>query len=707
MYFHRYKTIFCVLALFIQTFPSAVLAELTEVERCFNDDSLNPLNTASFGNLKSVFNCDVLERNNFRERRPYLNDAINGKQTAYWAQEMVGADLANEYMQRLKARDSNAIGVTDVPVGIVDTGFALTTLRRDRFVGNALACRQAVRTCNPDAADFVLQGHTIEEVGTIMENTPYRVCSHMNNNCPPDISANPGHGTQVGNLIIGDPPMSSTSEARVSMVDTFRENSEGSGNASAAILDTFHAATPRPRIVNLSMQCHLEVRSICKDWPPTYQSLAQETVVVKSSGNHYPEEVDPITKTINGIVVGSLSPSGLASEFSQEGPEVTISAPSDLSILSRGTAGDDERKGSHYTRFSGTSGSAPMVTSALTNVMALLPNITTAELKILLKKTAVPTAGTIGGLNGAGSLNALKLVEVAHRLKAANWPSAEARAKLNTTELYDYSEQAQRLLDKANKLMAEIPYNENICNRHKDAFKLIRQAFFLAPRNPHIRKALGDIYRANGYEAQASFADPSAGKRAIALQARTKAGKILALIRSGTFSDSDEPLLREYLESIPDDTSSQDYFSDRVLKSMYALLPKSKHSVERVLMGLNTAHASTVLDGLARSSNQDMDKGKAAEFYKAFIKSPNMTDKKFVYYFVEKSGLEEAVAKPLFQIGLNSSTKNDRLAALLYLNDTLSKPTALAMIDQLLATEADAEVRAAALKAKNKISLSH
>ncbi|HAZ11379.1 MAG: hypothetical protein A2X86_20130 [Bdellovibrionales bacterium GWA2_49_15] len=704
MYLQKIKVLLLVLALVGHTIMSTARAELTEIEQCLNDSSLSTLNTSSFGNLSSIFNCDVLERRNFRERRPYLNDPINGKQTAYWAQEMVGADLASEYMQKLKARENNAIGITEVPVGIIDSGFSLTTLRRDRFVGNALACRQAVRACNPDAADFILQGHTTEEVDAIMKNHPFHTCAQMNASCPPDIATDPGHGTQVGNLIIGEPPMSSTSEARVSMVETFGAANSGSGS-SAALMDTFHAATPRPRIVNLSMQCHLEIRSNCQNWPPHYQSLAQQTVVVKSSGNHYPEEVDPITKAINGIVVGSLAPSGLASQFSQEGPEVTISAPSDLTILSRGTADKgDERAGSQYTRFSGTSGAAPMVTSALSNVLALLPNITTDELKVLLKKTAVPTVGTIGGLNGAGSLNALKLVEVAHRLKAAHWPSAEARAMLSTTALYDYSEQAQRLLARATKLMSELPYNQNICDRHKAAFKLIRQAFFLAPRNQHIRQALGDIYRANGYEAQASFANPSAGKRAIALQAKTRPAKILALIRSNTFRVSDEPLLREYLESIPDNSFSQDYFSDRVFKSMYAMLPQAKQSVERVLMGMNNSHASTVLDGLA--TNRDMDKSKAAEFYKAFLKSPNMTDKKFVYYFVEKSGLAENLAKPLFQIGLSSNAKDDRLAAILYLQDSLPKATALAMIDQLLLTEANQEVRAKALKVQENLNSS-
>ena len=658
-----------------------------EADLCPGLTNILPLNTASFGPLKEVFNCDVIERQAFSERRPYRNGR-SGKETAFWAQEMVGGDMAREYMDKLKrAEGSGSGGVAEVPVGVLDVGFALTNLPRNRMTGNALACRQAVRECNPDAADYVMRGLTLEDIDA-MGLPKFGTCPAMTQHCPAHLGDDSEHGTSVSNLILGPPPMASTDQARLSWVDTASRPME-------EIVSSFEATTPKPRILNMSIACHLEIRHLCESWPPSIKRISDQTIAVKASGNNFPEEVDPTSKIINGIVVGSLTPSGLASDFSQDGHEVTISAPSDYSIQSLSPRKyDDERPGSRPTLFSGTSGATPMVTSALTNVLALLPDISTAEIKTLLRKTAIPTAGTMNGNNGAGSLNALKLVQVAHRLKEMNLPRSEAKALLNQDSLYDFNDQAQSLVTRAQELMREVPYDANICERHKRAFKLLRQAFFLAPREHNVRKALADIYRANGYEAQADFADPSAGKHAIAMKMADKELRLRALIRSGSFKSSDTSLLREVLQ--------QKEVGHRTNSMLYALLPEHQASLAQALEGLSEEQIEPLYIDLAQEKR--MSSEKALTFMQLLLHSPKPAKKNVIFYVFK--GLPENMASSVFDEAFRSPNKEDRRNAIDYVYNYCDKNKSVQYLSNLLEHEQDPDLIKQATKLKEKLETS-
>ena len=75
-------------------------------------------------------------------------------------------------------------------------------------------------------------------------------------------------------------------------------------------------------------------------------SSTSNTVIVSSSGNGFPSKLDDTkskaSKDYNAVLVGSLSPRGFVSEFSQSGREVHILAPSDDWITSAGNSWDNK-----------------------------------------------------------------------------------------------------------------------------------------------------------------------------------------------------------------------------------------------------------------------------------------------------------------------------------------------------------------------------
>ena len=147
-------------------------------------------------------------------------------------------------------------------------------------------------------------------------------------------------------------------------------------------------------------------------------SSVSQSIIVTASGNDFPKELvedikNKASKDFDMIVVGSFSPLGFVSEFSQSSREVFILAPSDDWITSAGKKWDKEQ-------FGGTSGATPLVTGSLAGFEWLSGYHPTAkEAKVLLEKTALPTPHSFEKprINGAGLLNAYKLGKVAQKLK--------------------------------------------------------------------------------------------------------------------------------------------------------------------------------------------------------------------------------------------------------------------------------------------------
>ena len=197
----------------------------------------------------------------------------------------------------------------------------------------------------------------------------------------------------------------------------------------------FHIRENIPSFINHSMVLGNNERYYegFKRWSPP-------AVVAVSAGNDFPEPLDKTDSQasldFNAILVGSLSPFGLVSEFSQEGEEVHILAPSDNYITSADSKGA-------YSQFGGTSGAAPLVTGALAGFEWISGYHPTAEeVKILLEKTAISTLHSHERprLNGAGVLNAYKISRLAVRLSEMCQSNDCFRREIRRDENYLFPE---------------------------------------------------------------------------------------------------------------------------------------------------------------------------------------------------------------------------------------------------------------------------
>ena len=148
-------------------------------------------------------------------------------------------------------------------------------------------------------------------------------------------------------------------------------------------------------------------------------------VITFSSGNGYNTCVNYPARLSSVIAVGAFGNDGIKSDYSNAGPTLDITGPSnDVSaagflsgagvrtIDRMGSAGYDS--GNYTTSFGGTSASCPVVSGVAALVLSVDGSLTTAEVKNILYTTAIDM-GASGFDNdyGNGRVNALAAVQAA------------------------------------------------------------------------------------------------------------------------------------------------------------------------------------------------------------------------------------------------------------------------------------------------------
>ena len=255
-----------------------------------------------------------------------------------------------------------------------------------------------------------------------------------------------------------------------------------------------------PSFINNSINW-MESRSIYE----AMSHISPPAILVQAAGNSHPKPLDSMaskfSENFDSIIVGSLSPSGVVSEFSQVGEEVHILAPSDNYIASADADGN-------YKVFTGTSGAAPLVTGALAGFEWLSGYHPTAkEAKLLLEKTALPTIHSEfeePQKHGVGMLNAYKLGKVAQRLKNKCGNNHECfKNEINNPKNYEFSTD-QNL---SQQLQSAFPdcfdpvqsYKPVSCTDKKSTLKKLRQAVLLDTNNAALWKNLHCVYKQEGF----------------------------------------------------------------------------------------------------------------------------------------------------------------------------------------------------------------
>ncbi|WP_413584415.1 S8 family serine peptidase [Bdellovibrio sp. HCB274] len=362
-------------------------------------------------------------------------DVEGGKLSPFWAQEYVGADLVKEDLRKIP-------GLSPVPFSILDNGFekAHINVTRDIQVdGEADRGRR--------------------------------------------LTAN--HGTNVANIING-PGMISMSE----LVDYVQLRKVYPGAFYINAVDEIHKLATPPQVISNSM-----------GWPDERLTrLAEEMdakgiIWVFAAGNDHPEPVDDFERTSAVISVGSYSPRGLQTIYSQESTELDILAPADdyqASINGRGELG----------LFGATSGATPMVSGTVANLKALLPTLNRADAELLLKRTALRSFHQLySKSNKAGLLNSYKAVQVAIRIRQVCETDADCVRK--------------EIGNRANYAFLPIALNPTVYNVCKDAslklpkedMQTLRKNFFLNSKDARFAKMLSCAYRNEGYSINSDYYD--------------------------------------------------------------------------------------------------------------------------------------------------------------------------------------------------------
>ncbi len=409
--------------------------------------------------LERKMNCDlaltpIVESE--RKEQPF---------TKSWAQEAIGLPETYELLKGLE--------LPQVPVGVVDANISGADLSPDGLAAGLM------ETIQKERSDW----------SPVAPRVP--------------------HGTDVANLMIANPYVSSGLKSLLVWF-TFLTTGESDNFTESTY------AVGAPRVVNMSMGHQLrftqgEISFARGEFQQLLsrlsENLPQDVIFVKSAGNDYglplslfgSSELDKAPhvgavlpafgRASNRLItVASIDATGFVSNFSSGGEDVTVAAPGGYPLHS-GTLGSP-------TSFSGTSAAAPLVTGAISTMLALKPDLTLEDIKNLLQRTAIPIRGQLShpGYGGYGSLNLYKLALMTQKMVASSFKGKAAE--------FDFDSESERLRQyHLEKALSSSPSLS--CDNKRAAVRSLRRSFFFNPQDNFTRELLSAAYRSEGYRQQA------------------------------------------------------------------------------------------------------------------------------------------------------------------------------------------------------------
>jgi hypothetical protein len=411
-------------------------------------------------------------------------EAGSGHLTTFWAQFLIGADLAVNFLSKIAQQQP-----LRVPrVGIIDQGISLREVPRQRANLYSSEFRQIL--LSSVFSRPVEEDHGSAVAHLIFGSFPYGV------------SFNAAEG-----LFLNFPTTGNFLEPLQGMLDGDRVNG----------LDY-----RKSDFINLSFGIFSGL-----DW--SIRSKVRESLI-QGPGDAIPIHVfaagnsgltGPLNQLIDffhrdAIFVGSVNPLGVPSYFTHEIEKITIFAPADI-LLQTFTGVIPSPK-----LFGGTSGAAPLVTASLANVKCLLSDLTVAQAALLLQQSGVKLTPFLGGhkkTDGA-MVNAYQLVRVAHRLMKSDWhlKSVKERGQmLLDRTFFDFVDEAKEELKegiadlklaKSYTLQSEKQLmstdQREIYQKIASGLRRMRKSFLLHPTS-ETAFYLRDIYAELGFSLNAAF----------------------------------------------------------------------------------------------------------------------------------------------------------------------------------------------------------
>ncbi|MBO9666210.1 MAG: S8/S53 family peptidase [Bdellovibrio sp.] len=356
----------------------------------------------------------------------------DGSLSPFWAQEYVGADLAK--IELHKQHD-----LKPVPFAIYDGGFE---------------------------KKYVTLLHDIPVDGEKDGNRPIRA----------------NHGTSVANVING-PGMMSMSE----LVDYVQLKRVSPSVYYWTAYKELEKLEVKPQVLSNSMGWDSEeVAEYAK------KADAAGIIWVMASGNDHPNPIAEHERTAPTISVGSYSPRGLQTIYSQESDQLDILAPADEYMASMNGSGEK-------STFGATSGATPMVSGTIANLKSILPSLNRGTVETILKKTALLSLHSYySKTNKTGFLNSYKAVLVTARLKEVCGDNADCA-----------NQEAQK---DATYQFAELPLNPRVAATCISPLKLgkadmmdLRRNFLLNPEKTVYAQMLSCAYKNEHYSINADY----------------------------------------------------------------------------------------------------------------------------------------------------------------------------------------------------------
>jgi hypothetical protein len=257
------------------------------------------------------------------------------------------------------------------------------------------------------------------------------------------------------------------------------------------LLDTIEDLKQAPAILQIAVDLGKQ-SEVSQE---VFARLAKRSILIAAAEASWPEPLAPNEKRFPGILVGSLSPQGFPSLWSTFDQPITISAPSDRSLLS--TLDGTAPKG-----FGGTSGASAIVASLVAAAKSLVPDLQREEVQAILDNTSLPTAASQKGYKGYASVNAVKFLAVADRIRAEGLSgSKRQRALLGGGRLYRFEKEAEKGMEESLLVLRNADAS---CDARQKAFNQLRRSFFLNPTPSAIAAFVG-VLNNNGLKSNARF----------------------------------------------------------------------------------------------------------------------------------------------------------------------------------------------------------
>lgn len=353
--------------------------------------------------------------------------------TPFWATEYIGADLVKEDMA--KRNDVNR-----VPVSIFDIGF------EKEYINNTL---------NIEA--------------DIAKNGRRKVTAH--------------HGTNVANIINGE-GLQSVSD----VVDYVQLRNVSPAIYYASVVKELMSLEKRPMVIS---------NSVGWTGASLVQDLARKVdeagiVWVLAAGNEYPEVMDKVESEAPVVLVGSYSPFGQQTIYSQESGALAILAPADEYMAST------DGKGVKGT-FGATSGATPLVSATIANAKSIMPSLNRTQATILLKKTAIRSLNFYYRKNKTALLNSYKFFNAVSEIK-----------ETCGEDLGCIDREINSFQDLKNKKFHNNTTAKEYCSGASDimttkALNDLRRDYLQSPENKKLTDLLSCVYKKAGYDLNADY----------------------------------------------------------------------------------------------------------------------------------------------------------------------------------------------------------